>query len=308
MLKTSQLEIFEAVVECGSVSRAAERLYTSQPYISRVLKGIEDEIGKPLFERTSQGVIPTRDGKFLYSYAKSILSDLKKIDEMKHLGIERLDTRLQVSVYSLFIQDKLFVEFAKNRLSNNITLSVREGTLEQLIGNLISGDSEIGIAVINDIELPALQRAAAAKNIFIDIWDEGPLYVHLGSLHPAYHHETVFMKDLLYSTYVHIPFDQYSGMRMEIEIDGHRMKEFKQTLAVDNYHIMPFMVKETDSFMFGNKWQMPEMSRYGLRSRRIANTEIRMYFLILSKVKKFSAEGETLLKLMRETYDISEDI
>ena len=48
MLKTSQLEIFQAVVDCGSLNKAAEYLNTSQPYLSRVIKDMEENMGKRL--------------------------------------------------------------------------------------------------------------------------------------------------------------------------------------------------------------------------------------------------------------------
>lgn len=299
MLKTSQLEIFESVAEYGSVNRAAEKLHTSQPYISRVIKSMEEELGKTLFVRSVRGVELTRDGKFLHSYAKSILSDLKKIDEMKNLGIERLDTRLQISVYSLFTGHKLFADFVKNSLSDTISLSVKEGTLEELFLNVLSGESEVGIAVINDIEYPAVSSAAAAQDIKIEIWDESPLYVHLGSRHPAYTKEELCMKDILYSTYVHIPLDQYSKARLEIEIDGYRLKEFKQTMSVDNYRLIPMLVKETDSFMFGNKWQLNEMSHYGLGNKRIVNTDMRMHLTVLTRKSQLSAETEKVLEMFK---------
>lgn len=299
MLKTSQLEIFEAVAEYGSVNRASEKLHTSQPYISRVIRSMEEELGKTLFVRSVRGVELTRDGKFLYSYAKSILSDLQKIDEMKNLGIERLDTRLQISVYSLFIRYKLFSDFIQNSLSDTISLSVKEGTLEELFENLINGNSEAGVAVINDIEFPAVKSAAIAQNMNIEIWDESPLYVHVGSNHPAYTKETVCMKDLLYSTYVHIPLDRYSKARLDIEIDGYRLKEFKQKMSVDNYRFIPMLIKETDSFMFGNKWQLDEMNRCGLVNRQVENTDMRMHFVVLTKRSRLSKETKKALEMLK---------
>lgn len=296
MLKTSQLEIFEAVVDCGSVNKAAENLHTSQPYVSRVIKSMEEEMGKSLLLRTNQGVVPTRNGKFLYSYAKSILSGLRKIDEMKQSDIQQLDARLEISLYSIFVKDRLFVEFAKNCVSDHVLLSVREGNLEQLIQDVMDGTSEIGIAVINDIEYPAVQSAAIAKNMKFKVLASSPLYVHVGTLHDAYQKETVNMKDLLYSTYVHIPFDQYSKARLDIEIDGHSMREFKQTMAVSNYRLMPFMVKETDSFMFGNQWQIEELSRYGISSKQVENTQIQMHFVVFTKKDELSPEARKVLK------------
>ena len=176
MLKTSQLEIFVAVVDCGTMNKAAEYLNTSQPYLSRVLRSMEEELGKTLLERGKQGVSPTRDGKFIYGYAKSILRDLKKIEEIKDLDLERKETRLCVSFYSFFVNRNLFLRLVSDNLANSVVLSVREDSLSDMFENLVSGRCEMGIAVINDIEFPAVQSAAIAKNISYKVLDVSPLW------------------------------------------------------------------------------------------------------------------------------------
>ena len=69
MLKTNHLEILVALAETGSISKAAEYLFTTQPNISRTLKNIEDELGKQLFERSNTSVTLTRDGNYVCTHA-----------------------------------------------------------------------------------------------------------------------------------------------------------------------------------------------------------------------------------------------
>lgn len=302
MLKTSQLEIFVAVIDCGSLSRAAEYLHTSQPYLSRVLKSMEDELGKILLERGKNGVSPTRDGKFIYGYAKSILRDLNKIEELKNKEFKRRETSLCVSFYSFFVKQEMFLKFAGDNLSNSVHLSVKQGNLSQMFENILTKESEIGIAVINDIEFPAVQSAAISKNLSFEVLDVSPLYVHIGPHQRFFEKDEIYMKDLLYSTYVHIPFDQYSRARLEIEIDGYKMREFKQVMAVDQYSLMLYLLQETDSFMFGNKWQKEVMGRYGLKSKKLNNTDIRMHLVLFRRNADFSDEMNHFYKLFCMDY------
>ena len=302
MLKTSQLEIFAAVVDCGSLNKAAEYLNTSQPYLSRVLRTMEEEIGKTLLERGKQGVTPTHDGKFVYGYAKSILRDLKKIEEFKGLDLERAETRLCVSFYSFFVNKNLFLRLISDNLSNAISLSVKETNLSHLFENLLSKESEMGIAVVNDIEFPAVQSAAIAKNLCYEVLDVSPLYVHIGSHHRVFEKEEVYIGDLLYSTYLHIPFDIYTKTRLEIEIDGYQMKEFKQVMSVDHYSLMIYLLQETDCFMFGNKWQKEMMSRHGIKSKELKNTNIRMHLVLFTRNETISPEGKKFKELFFTEY------
>lgn len=308
MLKTSQLEIFKALVDCGSMSKAAEYLNTSQPYLSRVLKSMEEEMGKTLLVRGKQGVYPTRDGKFIYDYTKTILQNLKKIEEFKNLNLDEMETKLAVSCYAFFLDKSFFLRFAENNLSKTIYLSAKEETLVQLFDNVLSGESELGIAVINDVEFPAVQSAAIAQNIQYEILDVSPLYVHIGRKQQAFDKEEVYMRDLMYSTYIHIPFDQYTKARLEMEIDGFSMKEFKQTMSVDHYNLMIFLMQNLDSFMFGNKWQIQTLARTGIRSKILKNTNIRMHLVLFYKGKEMSQEVKKTRDFFCTQYLTSADI
>jgi DNA-binding transcriptional LysR family regulator len=71
-----QLRSFVSVVECGSVSRAAELLRISQPSLSIQVRGLEDELGVDLLVRHPRGVTPTDIGLVFCDHARNILRDV----------------------------------------------------------------------------------------------------------------------------------------------------------------------------------------------------------------------------------------
>jgi DNA-binding transcriptional LysR family regulator len=73
-MEFSQLEFFVTVVEEGSFSRAALRVYRTQPAVSIAIRRLEEEIGSPLFERSQKTPVLTDTGELLYDYAKRILA------------------------------------------------------------------------------------------------------------------------------------------------------------------------------------------------------------------------------------------
>lgn len=68
-----QLKTFIAVGEEGNLTRAAERVFASQPAVSAHIKALEDELGVPLFVRTPRGMKLTEMGQGLKTKADSIL-------------------------------------------------------------------------------------------------------------------------------------------------------------------------------------------------------------------------------------------
>ena len=61
-LLTSRLRKFLAIYERSSIHRAAEELRISQPALTVALKQLEESFGEPLFQRSVQGMTPTRGG------------------------------------------------------------------------------------------------------------------------------------------------------------------------------------------------------------------------------------------------------
>ena len=80
-----QLEHFMAVVEEGSFSRAAEKVFRTQPAISQSVKKLEEEVGMPLFARDIHDVALTEAGKVLVEYARRILGRSGSVGEANRL-------------------------------------------------------------------------------------------------------------------------------------------------------------------------------------------------------------------------------
>ena len=79
-----QLETFVCVVEEKSFTKAAKKLYVSQPALSKTIRALEEEVGAKLFERSSYGLEITNEGNIIYSYAKDAIQYYnERITEMR---------------------------------------------------------------------------------------------------------------------------------------------------------------------------------------------------------------------------------
>jgi len=70
----SQLEVFLAVAREGGFSRAADKLYRTQSAVSQAIRKLENEIGEPLFDRSSRDGLLTDAGRVLQEYAEQLLN------------------------------------------------------------------------------------------------------------------------------------------------------------------------------------------------------------------------------------------
>src|SRR3954447_14558441 len=77
-LKLHDLRVLMAVVQAGSMGKAATRLGTSQPAISRAIADLEHMLGVPLLDRGSQGVEVTPFGQLVINRGITVFDELRQ--------------------------------------------------------------------------------------------------------------------------------------------------------------------------------------------------------------------------------------
>lgn len=73
-LELRLLVAFEAIMECGCITRAADQLGIAQPALSRALQMLECRLGTSLVDRTPHGITPRPAGEQFYALARDLLN------------------------------------------------------------------------------------------------------------------------------------------------------------------------------------------------------------------------------------------
>lgn len=84
MIELRRLRAFVTVVEEGNITRAAARLHIQQPPLTRLLQGLEEELGVKLLQRLPRGVRTTEAGSVLFNEARTLLTRAEKLTEAVH--------------------------------------------------------------------------------------------------------------------------------------------------------------------------------------------------------------------------------
>ena len=86
-MKVNQLTYFQAIVEAGSLSGAAQKLGVAQPALSQQIAKLEQELDVSLLERSSRGVTSTAAGDLLYEHSRTILRQIERAEnDVKNLS------------------------------------------------------------------------------------------------------------------------------------------------------------------------------------------------------------------------------
>lgn len=149
-LTARQLRYFVAVAEFGGVTRAAASLHLAQPSLSDAIRTLERTLGAELFERTSQGMVPTAAGHALLGPARQVLAGLDDAAGAVAATAALESGRLDVAVPSGLAMDPFSAMAAKFRGHHpgvwlNITGPLPGNSVTRLVQQ---GVCELGLIVL----------------------------------------------------------------------------------------------------------------------------------------------------------------
>lgn len=167
-----QLKTFVVVAREGSITRASERLYLSQPAVSAHIKALEDELALTLFERTPRGMVLTSDGQRMLAKAEQTLRAQQDLLEEATRIKGRLSGRLRLgaafSVSAKVIGEMVAViaeqlpdvEIALSHGTSAETLDgIRRGSFDAALYNE-AGEPHPDLAIVEATRVPIYLAAA----------------------------------------------------------------------------------------------------------------------------------------------------
>lgn len=192
MLSLYKLEIFAAVVQTGSFSAAAQRLYMTQPAVSQHIQDLEASLGTALFTRGRRGVTLTPAGDKLYEYTRNILrlvaeaeSEVTNVENISS-GQISIGATPGVSVYllpewlrgfrdkfpnlNIAVQTSITTDHVSSVLDHTLDIGFVEGELDrvQRKGLGFLGLRPVNLLVIVGAGHPWSQREAVTLDMLND--------------------------------------------------------------------------------------------------------------------------------------------
>lgn len=141
-------KLFYNVAKCGSFSKAAEKLYISQPAITQSIKKLEETLGGTLFYRNTKGISLTEEGKNLYKFIEESIETLDnaqtKFEQYKNLEKGKIIIKGSATVIEQIIQKPL-CRFMKDY--PNIEIDILRGVHIDSLKDLSRGN--IDMAILN---------------------------------------------------------------------------------------------------------------------------------------------------------------
>lgn len=170
-----QIRVFCSIIEEGSFRRASDLLGLSQPSVSQHIAALEKRHGVKLFRRSGRGVVPTPEGRALYTLG----SELLKLSEAIPGTFRDMQTlrsgSLSLGASHHFVEGILPAVIDDFRAAfPEITLSVRTGNPDALIAALKDGD----------IEFALIGKSLHDSDLAVRLLGREPLILVVPKMHP----------------------------------------------------------------------------------------------------------------------------
>ncbi|MCI1958088.1 MAG: LysR family transcriptional regulator [Clostridia bacterium] len=191
-----QLKYVSMIEKCGSFSKAAKKLYVSQPGISNLVHSLEKELGITIFIRSAIGITLTDEGRELLKLGNELLRNADYISEYFH-SFDKDDRKsFSVSSQHYAFVISAFEELQKKINTDCYTLSINETQTSIVIDSVAKQYSELGVIFKSDYTEKHLMRVLEDHNLeFHSILKTKP-HIFISKKHPLATKRFVTIKDL----------------------------------------------------------------------------------------------------------------
>ena len=203
-----QLKYIITISENGSLNKAAEVLFITQPSLTSAVRELEKELGITLFNRGGKGVTLTNDGTEFLQYARQVVAQYDRLLE-KYGRSGTLRKKFGISTQHDSFAVKSFVEMVKQFDTDEYEFAIRETKTSEVIEDVTTGKSEVGILYLSDFNRKAIGKFLKTNQLEFHPLIQCEPYVYLWKGHPLAKQKSIRLAEL--RDYPCLSFEQGPG-------------------------------------------------------------------------------------------------
>ncbi|WP_028589944.1 LysR family transcriptional regulator [Paenibacillus massiliensis] len=159
-----QLKYVIEIATRGSMNEAAKRLFVSQPSLSNAIRELEQELRITIFERTNKGISLSKEGVEFLSYARQVVEQAELL-EGRYLNAKPSPQHFAVSTQHYAFAVNAFVKLVQEYGQEEYELALRETKTHEIIQDVRTLRSEIGILYLNEFNEKVMRRLLKDANL-----------------------------------------------------------------------------------------------------------------------------------------------
>lgn len=246
-----QIRYIVEISRCGSISKAAQVLCLTQPYLSTILRDLENELRITIFLRERKGVTLTEAGRDFLRYARPLLEQEARIMALYSHQIPKPTVRFAISTQRYPFIIKSFYQFFQQYAPEKFEVHLRECSMDQVIKDVYERKSDMGIIFLSSTTEGFVRKYLSVRNLeFHEITSVSPC-VFFRKTHPMAEFSEICLDDMRLYPFVSFEADT------SVPVDFSEEALFPDSSTIDRYFYivdrgtMINILTHTDSFSIG---------------------------------------------------------
>ncbi|WP_164918939.1 MULTISPECIES: LysR family transcriptional regulator [Acutalibacteraceae] len=298
-MNLQQLKLIIAVSETGSISKAAGKMFLSQPNASETIKALEKELGFSIFWRAHTGISLTRKGEQFLEHARIMVHHA---DQMYEIGRGSPPHRffLGVSSYTPLIEAFLAL-CRKCGHEPKAELSCREVDVSGGLHSLYQLSLDLLAIVLSTQNLDTVRETASGHNLSMMEICDLPVNVNLRREHPLAEAGPLDLERLRNYPYVDYFSQSVLDMVNQLIVVGKKIR-FKSCIKVDERNLRCQIVGTTDAFSIGCRLPKEILNQFGLVSFQLPVEPMKLV-VIFRRGEQMNADIQQYIRLLKMEMD-----
>ncbi|MBO5496407.1 MAG: LysR family transcriptional regulator [Oscillospiraceae bacterium] len=248
-----QLMYVVEISKCGSINKAANKLFLSQSAISTAVHELETELNITLFNRTNKGVELTADGREFLGFAASLLEQKRQLESLYRDNSNlTVTTRLSVSTQRFPFTESAFIRVLQGTKDNRYRYAIRETGMDAVIDDVYDHRADLGVIYLNDTNAMIVSRLLENRGLVFHELAKVPLSVLVREGHPLARQARV--TEASTRGYPYLSFEQAPGVSESFSEEGQFFSMWKPAkhITVSNRSTAINIMRLTDAFTTGS--------------------------------------------------------
>lgn len=226
-----QLRYIIQIAQYGSITTAAQKLFISQPSLSKAVSELELEMGITIFLRSSRGVILSEEGTKFLSYARQVVEQADLLEQVYKYG-EPVKRVFAVSAQHYAFAVNAFVALVEEYGKDKYEFSLRELRTNDIIEDVRTQRSELGIIFLSNFNREVILRILQNNDLqFVSEFTAKP-HVFVSRKNPLAGRRSVARQDLL--AYPRLTYDQGINNSFYFSEELHSTDESPKSIIVSD--------------------------------------------------------------------------
>lgn len=298
-MTTEQIRAALAVSAEGSISKAARRLYLTQPTVSGTLAALERELGFAIFERSNRGVAVTPEGEEFLHRARRIAEELSCIESIA--GNKGESCRLHLVTFNSTRVERAFETFCmrhQHARRTDISYRLGSGGLERRAELVYDGSADL--ALVSTPEAPGRTELAALKRRGLSYQPicSMPVSATMARTHPLSTGELAIARA---AEYPRLESSRLSAGSTFYSSAAVSLLRKAPSIQIESRQVRLRLAASGIGYFIGMPLKKDEQEAYGLLSRTIPG----QYFqigVVIDERRMHNAQIQEFIGLVREEY------